>query len=265
MKTRKGIHWKSILIILVGFALFSCAYILLTLFAIPVTPVEYKEPPTFTRHAEPVSAPVEMKSEEHEPPPALPLPADTTDDAIEAFAKSLLLEGQTPDQFAALFRHPHADVREAAARALAQFSYAHRILDQPLAQDEWTRRLDFMEAFWNSADKPAVLNALTEVISKSFETGEDNLQDTLPVLSLISEVPGLRTERAEYLAWVANHHPSEHARANAMLDLLYQDNDYDRKIGDKVLDSRASDPSTMVRIVALKHRMDRITFGFFDP
>lgn len=262
MKTRKGIHWKGILIILVGCALFSCAYILLTLFAIPVTPVEYKEPPTFTLQTEPVGEPVAGNAGTHEPPPATPLPADTTGDEIETLAKSLLLEGQTPDQFAALFRHPHADVREAAAHALAQFWYATR---GPLADGEWDRRYEFMGAFWNAADKPAVLNALTEVISISFESGEDNLHDTLPVLSLVAEVPGLETERAELLAWVANHHPSEHARANAVIDLLYQDNAFDREIGDAVLDSRASDPSTMVRIVALKHRMDRITFGFFDP
>lgn len=261
MKTRKGIHWRSILIILVGFALFSCAYILLALFAIPVTPVEYKEPPTFTRQTEPVGAPVEMKSEEHEPPPAFPVPANTTDDEIEVLAKNGLLEGHAPDKFAALFRHPHSEVREAAVRTLAQLWSANMGMAEPRAQgaDELMRRLEFMEAFWNSADKPTVLNAFMDVVSKSFETGGDEAE----VLYLMSGFPGLKTERAEIFAWVANHHPSEHSRRSALFFLVNRD--FDREIGDEVLDSRASDPAIMVRFEAWKQRMQRITFGFIDP
>jgi len=265
MKTGKGIRWKSVLIVLVGFVFFACAFVLLSLFAIPVSPVEYKEPPTFTRQTEPVNEPVATNSDEHEAPPATPVSASTTDDEIEALARSALLEGQAADKLAALFRHPNAEVREVAARALAQFLYAGRTTDEPLTHDEWARRLEFMEAFWNSADKPAVLNALTEVMSKPFETGENELHSTLQVLSLISEVPGLKAQRAEILTWVANHHLSKHARANAMIDLVDQNNDYDREIGDRVLNSRASDPAVSVRIIALKHRMHRITFGLVDP
>lgn len=260
MSKRKAIQWKGVLIAICGLALFSCAYVLLTLFAIPVSPVEYKAPPTFIQQAESVGTPSAVSSDDHEPTPAASVPASTTDDEIETLAKSALLEGQSPDQFVALFGHPDSGVREAAAHALAQFWSGNMGMTEPRAEGpELMRRFEFMEAFWQRADKPTVLNSLMEVVSKSFETGGDEMHaEASEVLYLMSGFPGLKTQRAEIFAWVANHHPSEHMRRASLFFLV--NGDFDRGLGDAVLISRTHDPAVMVRFEAWVQRLQRNPF-----
>jgi len=258
MPGRKVIYWKSIIAGMVGLALFFCVYVFLTLFALPITPVEYKAPPNFAQQVVPSAASLPADTDEPDPSPAAPAPASPAGGEIETLAKGVLFEGQSPEQFLALFSHPDQTVRMAAARALALCWSANMGMAEPRAEGlEFMRRLELMDAFWANADKPAVLSALFDVVSASFERGQGELRaDDSFALYLLSGFPGEKTQRAEMLAWVANHHPSWSMRQSALFYLVNRD--FDREIGDEVLISRVSDPVFRVRLEAWIQRAQRI-------
>lgn len=263
MSKRKAIQWKGVLIAVCGLALFYCAYVILTLFALPVSPVEYKAPPKLVQQVKSSASPIAKSTNEHVLTPAAPTLTSPADEAIETLAKGVLFEGQSPEQFVALFGHPDPDVRAAAAHALALCWTANMGMAEPRAEGpELMRRSELMDNFWKNADKAAVLEALLEVMSKSVETGGREFPaDDYQVLYLLSGSWGERTQRAEILAWVANHHPSEDMRRSAMFFLVNRGREFPREIGDEVLDSRAHDPSVRVRFEAWRQRMQRIPFG----
>jgi hypothetical protein len=261
MTRRKVIHWKSVFMGMASLALIFCAHVFLTLFALPITPVEYKAPPNFAREVVPPAATQPANTDEPELTSAAPAPGGLAGEDIEGLAKGVLLEGQSPDQFLALFSHPDQAVRMAAARALALCWSANMGMAEPRAEghEELMRRYEFEHDFWANADKPVVLNALVDAVSMSFERGEGEPRaDDYHVLYLLSGSWGQSAQRAEILAWVANHHPSDDMRLSAMFFLVNRGREFAREIGDEVLDSRASDPSFRVRFEAWKQRAQRI-------
>ena len=258
MPGRKVIYWKSIIAGMVGLALCFCVYVFLTLFALPIAPIEYKAPPNFAQQVIPSASSQPANMVEPELTPVAPAPAGPAGGEIETLAKGVLFEGQSPEQFLALFSHPDQAVRMAAARALALCWSANMGMAEPRAEGpEFMRRFELMDAFWAITDKPAVLGALLDVVSASFDGGDGELSaDDFHALLLLSDFPGHKTERAEMLAWVANHHPSSGARQLALFTLVNRN--FDREIGDAVLISRASDPVFRVRLEAWIQRAQRI-------
>ncbi len=263
MSKRKAIQWKGVLIAICGLALFYCAYVILTLFALPVSPVEYKAPPKLVQQVESSANPIAISSNEHDLTPAGPTLTSPADEEIETLAKGVLFEGQSPEQFVALFGHPDPDIRAAAAHALALCWTANMGMAEPRAEGpELMRRYELMDNFWKRADSATILQALLEVMSKSVETGGREFPtDDYQVLYLLSGSWGEGFQRAEILAWVANHHPSEDMRRSAMFFLVNRGEEFPREIGDEVLDSRTHDPSIRVRFEAWRQRMQRIPFG----
>jgi hypothetical protein len=263
MSKRKAIRWISVFVTMAGLALFLCAYVVLTLFAVPVSPVEYKAPPDLAQQVGPSADSIAVGAGDDGRAPATPTFTGPTADEIKTLARSVLFEGQSSERFIALFGHPDRDVREAAAIALALCFAANGGMIEPRAEGpEFMRRWELMESFWASADKPTVLKALNEVVSESVETGGSEFRgnDDL-ILYLLAWSPGQNSQRAEILAWVANHHPREGMRRSAVF-FLVANSDFDREIGDEVLDSRAHDPALRVRAEALKQRIQRhLTFG----
>mgnify|MGYP002642337150 CR=1 FL=1 len=161
----------------------------------------------------------------------------------------------------ALFGQPDPDVREAAARALALCWSANMGMAEPRADGpELMRRYEYMQNFWANADKATILKALIEVTTESVETGGSEVHDG-QVLYLLSGYWGLSAQRADILAWVANHHPSDDMRLSAMFLLVNRGKEFPREICDEVLDSRAHDPALRVRIEAWKQRFQRIPLG----
>lgn len=261
MPRRRVVELKGIFVTMVGLALFYGAYVLLTLFAVPITPVEYKAPPKLAQQVQPSADSTAAGADVHELVPATPAPASPVGEEIETLAKGALFEGQSPEEFIALFNHPDPETREAAARALARCHAANGGMVEPRAEGaEFMRRYELMEKFWENADKPAVLNALLELTSASVETGGSEFggDDDL-ILYLLAWSPELNSERAEILAWVANHHPRSDMRRAAMF-FLVENNAFSREVGDEVLDSRTHDPALRVRVEAWTHRMRRIFF-----
>lgn len=258
MPARKVIYWKSILSGMVGLALCFCVYVFLTLFALPITPIAYKAPPNFAQQVVPPPTSHPANIDEPDSSPAAPALASVDGGEIETLAKGVLFEGQSPEPFLALFSHPDPAVRMEAARALALCWSANMGMAEPRAEGpDMMRRFELMDAFWANADKPAVLSALFDVVSASFERGEGELRtDDFHALLLLSDFPDHKTERAEMLAWVANHHPSSGARQLALFTLVNRN--FDREIGDEVLISRASDPVFRVRLEAWIQRAQRI-------
>lgn len=264
MSKRKAIQWKGVLIAVCGLALFYCAYVILTLFALPVSPVEYKAPPKLVQQVESSADPIAIGTNEHDLTPAAPTLTSPAAEEVETLAKSVLFNGQSPEQFVALFGHPDPDVRAAAAHALALCWTAHMGMAEPRAEghDEYMRREYSFRNFWENASGATVLEALLEVMSKSVETGGREFhEDDWQVLYLLSGDWGQSSQRAEILAWVANHHPSDDMRLGAMFFLVNRGEEFPREIGDEVLDSRAHDPSVRVRFEAWRQRMQRIPFG----
>lgn len=259
MAKPKAIKWKSVFLGIIALILFCCAYVFLTLFAVPVTPVEYKARPELMLQGDASASPVAVHADEVAPPSAAPSPSSPPDRDVDALANGVFFEGTSPEQFAALFDHPDPDVREAAARALARCYAANGGMIEPRAEgDEFMRRWEIMEAFWTKVDEPTILNALLEVISASTEMGGNEFNDSDgQVLYLLGWFPGMNAQRAETLAWVANHHPSDDMRRSAMFFLVANDA-FPREIGDEVLDSRAHDPAPRVRFDAFMHRVQRI-------
>lgn len=266
MFRRNGINLKGILITTVGLALFYCAYVVLTLFAVPVIPVEYKAPPKLDRQAESSVTSRVARTNDHKLALATPTLASPAGEEIETLAKSVLINGQTSEQFIALFGHPDPALREAATRALALCWSANMGMAEPRAErpEDLTRRYEYMHNFWKDADKSTIMDALLEVVSTSVEAGGNEFSDgDLQVLYLLSGHWGLGAQRAEILAWVANHHPSDDMRLSAMFFLVNRGQEFPRKIGDEVLASRAHDPALRVRVEAWKQRMQRFPFGAF--
>lgn len=254
-----AIKWKSIFVAVGGLGLCACGYVVLTVFAIPVTPVEYKAPPNLVLQGESSASPIAVQVDDAVSPVPAPTPSNPQDTDIDALAKGVFFEGHSSEQFAALFGHPDQDVREAAALALARCHAANGGMIEPRAEgDEFIRRWETMENFWANADKPTILKALFEVISTSVETGgsEFNGGDSL-VLYLLAWSPGQDTQRAETIAWVANHHPSDDMRRSAVFFIAANES-FPREIGDEVLASRIHDPSRQVRFEAFIQRMQRI-------
>lgn len=253
-----AIKWKSVFLGIIALLLFSCAYVLLTLFAIPVEPIEHKAPPKLVQQADASVVPIDVQVDEAAPPLPAPTPGSPSGTDIEALAKGVFFEGQSSEAFAALFGHPDQAVWEAASLALALCWTANMGMAEPRAEGEaLMRRYEFMENFWADADKPTVLKALVEVVSKAVEAGRSDFNDgDYQVLYLLSGFPGHKTQRAEVVAWVANHHPSDDMRRAAVFFLVNRD--FPREIGDEVLASRAHDPSRQVRFEAFIQRMKGI-------
>jgi len=259
MASPKAIKWKSVFLGIIALLLFSCAYVLLTLFAIPVEPIEYEAPPKLVQQGNASVASSVVQVDEAAPSVPAPTPGSPPDTDIEALAKGVFFEGKSSEAFAALFGHPDQDVREAAALALARCYAANGGMIEPRAEsDEFIRRWETMENFWANADKPTILNALREVISKSVETGGSEFAGgDYHVLYLLAWSPGQDTQRAETIAWVANHHPSDDMRRAAVFFIVANDG-FPRDIGDDVLARRAHDPSPRIRFEALIQRVQRI-------
>ena len=260
MAKRSAIKWKGVLLTIIGLGLCFVAYLLLTLFAIPATPIAYHPPPeVLPKQTSPANG---QPDAEVAPVPSSTEATPTTqaDEDIETLARNVLFEGQPAEQFVALFDHPDPAVREAAARALARCWAANMGATEPRAEgQELSRRYDLMEYFLREADQTVVLRALYEIVSKSVETGGSEFRgDDWQALYLLSGSWGLKSERAEILAWVANNHPVADMRHSAMFFLVNRD--FDRGLGNAVLHSRASDPSFRVRLEALKQRFSRIVF-----
>lgn len=259
MSKSKAIKWKSILVAIVGLALFACASLILKFFTVPVVPITYEAPPEFIQEPVPSAPSIAMDTDKPAPAPKLSSPAS---DEIEMLAREVFFEGESPELFLALFGHPDEEVRASAARALARYYAANVGMVEPHTDEpEISGRTEFMDKFWADADKTTILKVLSEVISTSVETGGAEFQgDDQYILLLLAWFPGLSSERAEVLTWVADHHPKDNMRLSAAFSLL--NDNFPRKIGDEVLDSRTHDPSFKVRFGAWKELLSRIPSGF---
>lgn len=259
MPKGKAINWKGVFVAIFGLALCACASVVIKFFTVPVIPVEYEAPPDFLQKAVPSPPAIAVDTEGRAPAPTH---SGLAGEKIETLAKGVLVEGQSPELFLALFDHPDKDVRMSAARALARWNAANAGMAEPRAEEaEFTRRWELMDEFWEKADKPTILNALSELISTSVETGGAEFHgDDQHILFLLAWFPGLQSQRAEVLTWVASHHPKDYMRLNAALSLL---NDrFPREIADEVLDSRTHDPSFRVRFGVWKEQVSRIPSAF---